>query len=646
MDRGKLFRHLEQRYASKREMISRIPLGVQPDALWQELLNQRRSKSTVLPLYNCKGNSYWYVTTDKMVAASEKIVDALCENELDFDPYTDAPPVSSLEEVFYTSYVEGAQISIQEAMDFLTSDQPPRDIEEQMISNNRIASNYASANLCRPIDAGFLRELIYFLTDGMDANGQEYRSDDEVDCSMPTGEQFIFPLACTIQDRISDLTSFLEAPGVHPLIKASVAQAYIMILRPFPEGNERLGRMLSSIILLRAGYTFFSEVSLSALIARKSFGYYEAMANILREENGGDLTYFLEYFLELLSRAVDERRLRLNRRDEENRQAEIELAHTALTPSQPVMSSGGSEGKAEGNPSEMKSSPLVDPDYLDLSGYELVSFIGMNNEEESTGFSYDEDEITEESKEIVKAALLRYSAENKASRIGKAASGLVDYINCGKFIFTTADLERDFDLDHRNKCVMTQQLREAEIIEQVGREGRFFAYGFCFPKEQGYDPALIDLLKELSSSANSLKDRRIGTRLMEHLHAGEITSAAYAATDEMSKWSEDMHFALQLGLVERITAQQYSIRKTLRAGPPPLSDSQKRFAREIYDCFGDGSFSTEMVIATLDYSGAHISAILHKFTLLRILDCQKGDVYQYQFLINPQENPECFIDAA
>ena len=27
------------------------------------------------------------------------------------------------------------------------------------------------------------------------------------------------------------------------------------------------------------------------------------MANILREENGGDLTYFLEYFLELLSRA-------------------------------------------------------------------------------------------------------------------------------------------------------------------------------------------------------------------------------------------------------------------------------------------------------------------------------------------------------
>ena len=35
----------------------------------------------------------------------------------------------------------------------------------------------------------------------------------------------------------------------------------MIILRPFPEGNERLGRVLSSMILLRAGYTFFSDVS-------------------------------------------------------------------------------------------------------------------------------------------------------------------------------------------------------------------------------------------------------------------------------------------------------------------------------------------------------------------------------------------------
>ena len=330
MDREKLFRHLEQRYTSKRDMISRIPLGTQPDALWQELLNQRRSRSTVLPLYNYKGLPYWFVTTDKMVAASERVVGALYEIETEFDPYTEALPVSTLEEVFYTSYVEGSQISIQAAMDFLTSDLPPRDIEEQMIANNRQAANYASGNLYRPIDAEYLKELVYLLTDGMDQGGQDYRSTNEVDFTPTSGEAFAFPSVRTIPDRLGELSAFLELPNTHPLVKAAVAQAYLMILRPFPEGNDRLGRMVSNIILLRAGYTFFSEISLSALIARRSYSYYEAMLNILREENGCDLTYFIEYYLELLSRAVEERRLRQRQKEERSRQEEMALARTPL----------------------------------------------------------------------------------------------------------------------------------------------------------------------------------------------------------------------------------------------------------------------------------------------------------------------------
>jgi hypothetical protein len=473
-----------------------------------------------------------------------------------------------------------------------------------------------------------------------------FRSGEEVDCSVAVGESFSFPLACTIPDRIDEFTAFLQSPQVHPLIKVAVAQAYMMVLRPFSEGNERLGRILSSIILLRSGYTFFSDVSLSALIARKSYSYYEAMANILRDENGGDLTYFMEYFLELLARAVDERRLRLVQQEEQNRQAEIELAHTALTPSFPSTSSGSVE-----NPTPIMSTPSVEEMSVesvavDLSDYELVSISNFDKDGEGMDTDLPDEEITDEAKEVVKAALLRYSAENKMSRIGKAAIGLVNYIDNGKYVFTTADLERDFDLDHRTKCVMTQQLREANIIEQVGREGRYFAYGFCFPEGKTYDPALIERIKELINSVKSPKDRRIGTRLLEHLKEGEISSDVYAANNELSKWSEDMRIALQLGLVDRISAQQYRIRRTLPEGPPTLSEAQKRYVTEMYETFGDESFSCEMVLATLDYTGPTISAILHRFTLLRILDCRKGDVFFYQFLVNPQENPEFFIDAA
>lgn len=102
MDREKLFRYLDQRYCSKRELISRIPLGVQPDALWQELLNRRRSRSTSLPLYSSSGMPYWYVTTEKMVSASEKIIEALMDYEAENAASADMLQVSNLEEVFYS----------------------------------------------------------------------------------------------------------------------------------------------------------------------------------------------------------------------------------------------------------------------------------------------------------------------------------------------------------------------------------------------------------------------------------------------------------------------------------------------------------------------------------------------------------------
>ena len=648
MDRDMLFRHLEQRYTSKRDMISRVPLGVQPDALWQELLNQRRSKSTVLPLYSYKGTPYWYVTTDKMIAASEKIVEALYENEVDYDPYAEPPTVSTLEEIFFTSYVEGSQMTIQAAMDFLTGGQPPRDIEEQLITNNRVAGSYASANLYRPIEAGLLRELITILTDGMDEGGQDYRTTETVDYSPADGEQFSFPSARTVPDRVGELSAFLASPQIHPLIKAAVAQAYMIILRPFPEGNERLGRVLSSMILLRAGYAFFSDVSLSALIARKSYGYYEAMANILREENGGDLTYFLEYFLELLSRAVDERRLRMTQREEQARQAEQELAKTPLAsaPSPPVPS-------PDGSPHERRAiAPQTEPAQAeevvsDLSGFQAVAL--TDNPESG---------IDRTAQGTPMELLTRY-AQDTTKIIGQMSAFLLMGMKAGKMQFTTAELAEAMHIIPRQFSSSIRYMKEQGIIQLERRDSHQKYYKICTEEESkallnpqaqpvetgGYDQDVLDRVDELVQS-NSPKDKRIGGLLLECMARGEITVDDYAAIGESSKWFGDMQLASQLGLVEKTSPQRYAILRHLKTGALSLSKGQKRFITEMYETFGDDVFSTEMVIATLDYSGAHVSAYLHQFTLLKILDCRKEDVYRYQFLINPEEHPEYFEPAA
>ena len=54
----------------------------------------------------------------------------------------------------------------------------------------------------------------------------------------------------------------------------------------------------------------------AAVIAKESYQYYKCMRKIIRSENGGDLTYFVQYYLELLVRAPDARNERKRKREQ------------------------------------------------------------------------------------------------------------------------------------------------------------------------------------------------------------------------------------------------------------------------------------------------------------------------------------------
>lgn len=644
MDREKLFRYLDQRYCSKRELISRIPLGVQPDALWQELLNRRRSRSTSLPLYSSSGMPYWYVTTEKMVSASEKIIEALMDYEAENAASADMPQVSNLEEVFYTSFVEGAQITVQEAMDFLTSDQPPRSIEEQMIANNRMAGNYASGNLYRSVEPALLQELAFLLTDGMDIGGQEYRSSAEVDFTSPEGEAFEFPGPYVVPDCVTELCTYLSDPKIHPLIKAGVAQAYLFIVRPFPEGNERLGRILSSMILLRAGYGFFSEVSLSALIARKSYAYYESMNSILRVENGNDVTYFLEFFLELLSRAVDERRLRIRQREEQSRQAEQELARTVLTPPVPAASPELQESvslivKAEtdSQATDTVEEPQV-PEADLLEGFTPVSELEPADDE-------DPPEGEDLHLDRIRDVLYDLSASEGALMKG-AAQVLLRLLDGGTTTFTVEELRIGLNLGQRQSSNMITHLKEKGIIESCDeRSNRLMLYRFgtkippLMPRD--YRPEVIARVKELIGS-RSPKDKRIGDIISRCMAKGIITVADYNGIGDEGKMATDMLLPLRMGLLTKLDTCVYRINRSIPEKPCELSKAQKEVLTAMYHNFENRDFTVEEALQALPLAKSSINAYLHQFVMLRLVRCDGNWTFTYCVLVNPEQNPEYF----
>lgn len=334
MDKERLFRYLDRKYSSKSEIISNIPLSEDADAIWAEILQSRRERGIVLPLSNVNGDAYWYILTNKMISASEVIVDALMEYDASEEPHKSS--VSTIEEIYYTGFMEGAQISVQDAMEFLQSGEEPGSVEELILMNSRQAAGFAAENMYHAIDSNYLHNLAYFLTDGLDSGGGDYRLTDTLEIPSLQGETVRLPPAAMIPEQTEKFAVFLADTAIHPLIKAAAAQAWVLACRPFPEGNERLARLLSNVILIRAGYAFFGEISISSVIARSSYEYFRAIANILRTENGADLTYFMEYYLVALSAAVNEMRARHEQQTESLIEAEQKMALTSLQVSHEV----------------------------------------------------------------------------------------------------------------------------------------------------------------------------------------------------------------------------------------------------------------------------------------------------------------------
>jgi len=91
--------------------------------------------------------------------------------------------------------------------------------------------------------------------------------------------------------------------GEIPLLKAAVAHLWFVIIHPFDDGNGRLTRVITEMMLARAENTELRFYSMSAQMQKEKAGYYA----ILERTTTGtlDITPWLEWFLGCLERAID-----------------------------------------------------------------------------------------------------------------------------------------------------------------------------------------------------------------------------------------------------------------------------------------------------------------------------------------------------
>lgn len=95
------------------------------------------------------------------------------------------------------------------------------------------------------------------------------------------------------KNLIDHLMEYLRTGKEHPVIQAGIAHIQILGLSPFNEGNGRISRLLTYLILYKEGYDFNDLFYLEEYFRKDIVSLREAVKNVDLTQN---MTLWLEYF--------------------------------------------------------------------------------------------------------------------------------------------------------------------------------------------------------------------------------------------------------------------------------------------------------------------------------------------------------------
>ncbi len=136
----------------------------------------------------------------------------------------------------------------------------------------------------------------------------QYRTNEEHIVSGMFGREKIHYIAPS-PDRVEEemqkfLTWFDKEEPVSSVIRSAIAHFWFVSIHPFEDGNGRLARILSDMLLARGEKSEFRFYNISSQINKDKNHYYDILERM--QHGDGDITEWLTWYLQKLENALDE----------------------------------------------------------------------------------------------------------------------------------------------------------------------------------------------------------------------------------------------------------------------------------------------------------------------------------------------------
>lgn len=199
--------------------------------------------------------------------------------------------IATIESIGSSTRIEGAQLTneeIKELLDNLVITKLQTRDQQEVIGYydvlELIFESYPDIQLTKNYIQQLHQRLLKYSTKDERHKGRYKVLSNKVVANYPDGTQkVIFNTSepHMVESEMTELMDWtnqqLSSDSIHPLIAIGLFIYEFLSIHPFQDGNGRLSRLLTNLLLLRSDYLFVQYISFENLIEQKKKSYYEVL---------------------------------------------------------------------------------------------------------------------------------------------------------------------------------------------------------------------------------------------------------------------------------------------------------------------------------------------------------------------------------
>ena len=230
--------------------------------------------------------------------------------------------VATIESIGSSTRIEGAKLTDNQVEELLkgvrTQSFETRD-EQEVVGYAEATEMVIDSHADIPLSENHIKQLHIALlrhsTKDERHRGEYKKFPNSVEAFDPDGNSLgiVFETASPfdtpykMEALIKWVNETMEDGSIHPLLVAAMFTVVFLAIHPFQDGNGRLSRVLTTLLLLKSGYSYIPYSSMESVIERNKDAYYLSLrrTQTTLDNDAPDWLPWLRFFLVSLKRQKD-----------------------------------------------------------------------------------------------------------------------------------------------------------------------------------------------------------------------------------------------------------------------------------------------------------------------------------------------------